>query len=139
MVSHLTLIRSPNVTSLFDTPNLLMNTGYYDQHDDWLYLYFDPSSKHLRALVQLLTVFQDDLTTVVRYRSNPSDSRGFEGGKKIRGGNAGGWGVEMVLKKMEYNSLDDRADRGNKQGSDTIEDRLNSSQSEPESSQVMSA
>lgn len=27
------------------------------------------------------------------------------------GGNAGGWGVEMVLKKMEYSSVDDRVKR----------------------------
>lgn len=63
-------------------------------------VYFHPSSELFPPLLKLVASFRD-LPLVVRYRSDPA----AETGAGVR---PGGWGVEMVLKKMEYSSVDDR-------------------------------
>jgi hypothetical protein len=70
------------------------------------YLYFHPSSELFPPLLEFLSSFSE-LPVSVRYRSDPKEPLPRKG----KGGNAGGWGVEMVLKKMEYSSVDDRVKR----------------------------
>lgn len=66
-------------------------------------LYFHPSSELFPPLLKLVRSFSE-LPLVVRYRSDPTpEVDGTRSGVTV-----GGWGVEMVLKKMEYSSVDDR-------------------------------
>jgi hypothetical protein len=67
---------------------------------------FHPSSELFPPLLEFLSSFSE-LPVSVRYRSDPKEPLPRKG----KGGNAGGWGVEMVLKKMEYSSVDDRVKR----------------------------
>ncbi|CED83771.1 UDP-glucose:glycoprotein glucosyltransferase [Phaffia rhodozyma] len=82
-----------------------------------LTLYFAPSSTLFPPLLHLLQSFPE-LPLLVRYRMDPPLVSDLEGSsqatfvpvKKQKGVPVQGWGVEMVLKKMEYSSVDDRQD-----------------------------
>lgn len=72
----------------------------------YLTLYIDPTSPDV--LVPLLARLQslpDTVPVLLRYRS-PVDN---QVSTSSTGTPLSGWGVEMVLKKMEYSSVDDRA------------------------------
>jgi hypothetical protein len=73
-------------------------------------LYFHPTSNLFAPLLEFVQSFSE-LPLLIRYRSDPrsSTTTNSSGWGHLSAVHPLGWGVEMVLKKMEYSSVDDRS------------------------------